>query len=198
MGKPKHARSLPENEAMAVARNLRVSPRKLNLVAGLIRGKKVDTALADLEFSRKRIAQDVKKCVMSAVANAENNHSLDVNDLVVSEAYVGKNLVMKRFAARGRGRASSILKPFSQITVIVRQSEEDGEGGGRVKKAKVEKKPAPKSKGAKDTKAKDAKGAKPAAKAAAKATKEAAKGEKPAAAKSKKSSKAGKAAKETD
>jgi large subunit ribosomal protein L22 len=196
MGKPKRERSLPENEAMAVARNLRVSPRKLNLVAGLIRGKKVDTALADLEFSRKRIAQDVRKCVMSAVANAENNHSLDVNDLVVSEAYVGKNLVMKRFAARGRGRASSILKPFSQITVIVRQTEEDGEGKGRVKKAKAETKPA--AKGAKDTKAKGAKGSKPAAKAPAKAARAPSKAEKPAAAKPKKSSKAGKAGKETD
>ena len=201
MGKPKRERSLPENEAMAVARNLRVSPRKLNLVAGLIRGKKVDNALADLEFSRKRIAQDVRKCVMSAVANAENNHNLDVNDLVVSEAYVGKNLVMKRFAARGRGRASSILKPFSQITVIVRQTEEDDEGRGRVKKARAETKPAAKDAKdtkAKDTKAKGAKGSKPAAKAPAKAAKAASKAEKPAAAKPKKSSKAGKAAKETD
>jgi large subunit ribosomal protein L22 len=194
MGKQKRERSLPENEAMAVARNLRVSPRKLNLVAGLIRGKKVDTALADLEFSRKRIAQDVKKCVMSAVANAENNHNLDVNDLVVSEAYVGKNLVMKRFAARGRGRASSILKPFSQITVIVRQTEEDDEGKGRVKKSKPKagKKPA-----AKESKAKDGKGAKSSAKSGAKSSEKAAKGEKPAA-KAKKSSKAGKATKETD
>src|SRR3972149_6731136 len=124
MGKPKRERALPENEAKAVARNLRVSPRKLNLVAGLIRGKKVDHALADLEFSRKRIAQDVRKCVMSAVANAENNHQLDVNDLVVSEAYVGKNLIMKRFAARGRGRGSQILKPFSEITIIVRRTAE--------------------------------------------------------------------------
>jgi large subunit ribosomal protein L22 len=193
MGKQKRARSLPENEAMSVARNLRVSPRKLNLVAGLIRGKKVDTALADLEFSRKRIAQDVKKCVMSAVANAENNHNLDVNDLVVSEAYVGKNLVMKRFAARGRGRASSIMKPFSQITVIVRQTEEESEGKGRATKSKGDKKPAAKDTKAKDTKAKDGKGAKSAAKPP-----KAAKGEKPAAAKPKKSSKAGKAAKETD
>jgi large subunit ribosomal protein L22 len=187
MGKPKRERSLPENEAMAVARNLRVSPRKLNLVAGLIRGKKVDTALADLEFSRKRIAQDVKKCVMSAVANAENNHSLDVNDLVVSEAYVGKNLVMKRFAARGRGRASSIMKPFSQITVIVRQTEDDGEGKGRAKKPKAEKPASKPAKAKKDTK--DAKPAKAAPKKEAKA-------EKPAASKSNKS-KAGKAAKET-
>jgi large subunit ribosomal protein L22 len=127
MGKEGRERSLADNEARAVAKNLRVSPQKLNLVAGLIRGKKVDKALADLEFSRKRIAQDVRKCVMSAVANAENNHGLDVNALVVSEAWVGKNLVMKRFAARGRGRGASILKPFSQITIIVRQSDVDAE-----------------------------------------------------------------------
>ncbi|MCB1506234.1 MAG: 50S ribosomal protein L22 [Hyphomicrobiaceae bacterium] len=125
MGKPSRERSLPDNEAKAVARNLRVSPQKLNLVAGMIRGKKVDQALADLEFSRKRIAQDVLKCVKSAVANAENNHGLDVDELVVAEAHVGKNLVMKRFHARGRGRASGIEKPFSQITVIVRQTDED-------------------------------------------------------------------------
>ena len=137
MGKPKRERRLSDTEAQAVARNLRVSPRKLNLVAGLIRGKNVDTALADLEFSRKRIAQDVRKCVMSAVANAENNHGLDVNELVVSEAYVGKNLIMRRFAARGRGRASSIEKPFAQLTVIVRQkSEEEAEAGTKKSKAK--------------------------------------------------------------
>ena len=180
MGKPKRERALPENEAKAVARNLRVSPRKLNLVAGLIRGKKVDHALADLEFSRKRIAQDVRKCVMSAVANAENNHQLDVNDLVVSEAYVGKNLIMKRFAARGRGRSSAIMKPFSQITIIVRQTDEEESDKKRVKKAKGEAKPAAKSgKGAKDTKA--------AAPGAAKAGKAAAP----------KTSKGGKSAKET-
>jgi large subunit ribosomal protein L22 len=127
MGKPSRERSLSDKEARAVARNLRVSPQKLNLVAGLIRGKKVDQALADLEFSRKRIAQDVRKCVMSAVANAENNHDLDVNALVVSEAYVGKNLVMKRFAARGRGRGFQIKKPFAQITVVVRETEEEAE-----------------------------------------------------------------------
>ncbi len=187
MGKPKHQRALSDNEAQAVTRNLRVSPRKLNLVAGLIRGKKVDTALADLEFSRKRIAQDVRKCVMSAVANAENNHGLDVNDLVVSEAFVGKNLVMKRFAARGRGRASSILKPFSQITVIVRQTEGDGEDKGRAK-GKAAKKAAGKA-------TKDGKGAK-SAKAAAppKGAKAEAKIEKPTA-KSKKSAPAGKSGK---
>jgi large subunit ribosomal protein L22 len=124
MGKPKRERTLPDTAAKAVARNLKVSPQKLNLVAGLIRGKKVNTALADLEFSRKRIAQDVRKCVMSAVANAENNHGLDVDDLVVAEAYVGKNLVMKRLHARGRGRSARILKPFSQITVVVREMRE--------------------------------------------------------------------------
>ena len=121
MGKPKAERRLPENEVQAVARNLRVSPQKLNLVASMIRGKKVQTALTELEFSRKRIAVDVRKCLMSAVANAENNHGLDVDDLVVSEAFVGKNLVMKRFHARGRGRSGGILKPFSQLTVIVRE-----------------------------------------------------------------------------
>ena len=125
MGKPKRARSLADNEAKAITRNLRISPQKLNLVAGLIRGKKVTQALADLEFSRKRIAADVRKCVMSAVANAENNHGLDVDDLVVTEAFVGKNLVMKRFHARGRGRSAGITKPFSQITVVVRENKPD-------------------------------------------------------------------------
>nr|PZN79412.1 MAG: 50S ribosomal protein L22 [Pseudomonadota bacterium] len=125
MGKPKRERRLSDNEAMAVARNLRVSPRKLNLVAQMIRGKKVNAALADLEFSRKRIAQDVRKCVMSAVANAENNHGLDPDDLIISEAYVGKNLVMKRFHARGRGRSAMVRKPFSQITVIVREVKQE-------------------------------------------------------------------------
>ncbi len=124
MGKPKRERMLRDNEARAVVRNLRVSPQKLNLVAQLIRGKKVDVALADLEFSRKRIARDVRKCVMSAVANAENNHNLDVNELVVTEAHVGKNIVMRRFHARGRGKMSPVEKPFSQLTVVVREVEE--------------------------------------------------------------------------
>jgi len=122
MGKPKAERRLPENEVQAVARNLRVSPQKLNLVAAMLRGKKVQTALTELEVSRKRIAVDVRKCLMSAIANAENNHGLDVDDLVVSEAFVGKNLVMKRFHARGRGRSGGIMKPFSQLTVIVREA----------------------------------------------------------------------------
>ncbi|GMV64006.1 MAG: 50S ribosomal protein L22 [Parvibaculum sp.] len=124
MGKAATKRRLPDNEAQAVGRMLRVSPQKLNLVAQLIRGKKVETALADLTFSRKRIAGDVKKILQSAIANAENNHDLDVDDLVVSEAYVGKNLVMKRWHARARGRVGRIEKPFSQITIVVRQVEE--------------------------------------------------------------------------
>jgi large subunit ribosomal protein L22 len=127
MGKNKRERELADNEARAVVRNLRVSPRKLNLVAQLIRGKKVEAALADLEFSRKRIAQDVRKCVMSAVANAENNHNLDVNDLVITEAHVGKNIVMRRFHARGRGKMSPVEKPFSQLTVVVKEVEEGAE-----------------------------------------------------------------------
>jgi len=124
MGKPQRERTLNDNEARAVTRLIRVSPQKLNLVAQLIRGKKVDRALADLTFSRKRIAKDVKKTLESAIANAENNHDLDVDALVVSEAYVGKNIVMKRIQARARGRAARILKPFSQMTVVVRQVEE--------------------------------------------------------------------------
>jgi len=121
MGKSKHERSLPDNEAKAVARMLRVSPQKLNLVAGLIRGKKVASALADLEFSRKRIAREVRKCLESAIANAENNHDLDVDDLVVAEAHVGKALVLKRFSPRARGRMGKILKPFANLTIVVRQ-----------------------------------------------------------------------------
>ena len=124
MSKPKFERRLKDNEAQAVAKSLRVSPQKLNLVAQLIRGKKVDKALADLTFSRKRIAKDVKKTLQSAVANAENNHSLDVDQLIVAEAYVGKNLVMKRFHTRARGRMGKILKPFSQLTVVVREVQE--------------------------------------------------------------------------
>ena len=124
MGKPARERTLPENEARAVTKLLRVSPQKLNLLAQLIRGKKVDKALADLTFSRKRIARDVKKTLESAIANAENNHDLDVDALIVSEAYVGKKLVMKRLKAGARGRANRIEKPFAQITVIVRQVEE--------------------------------------------------------------------------
>ena len=125
MGKPKNKRMVGDNEARAVTRLLRVSPRKLNDVATTIRGKKVDSALADLTFSRRRIANDVKKTLESAIANAENNHDLDINELVVAEAYVGKNMVMKRFAARARGRASRIEKPFSEITIVVRELGQD-------------------------------------------------------------------------
>jgi large subunit ribosomal protein L22 len=123
MSKKARERSLAENEAKAITRMLRVSPQKLNLVAGLIRGKKVATALADLEFSRKRIARDVRKCLQSAIANAENNHDLDVDELIVSQAHVGKALVIKRFTPRGRGRVGKIMKPFSHLTIIVRQVE---------------------------------------------------------------------------
>ena len=123
MSKKAHERSLAENEAQAVSRMLRVSPQKLNLVAGLIRGKKVAAALADLEFSRKRIARDVRKCLESAIANAENNHDLDVDDLVVVQAHVGKALVLKRHMPRARGRAGKIFKPFSNLTIVVREVE---------------------------------------------------------------------------
>ena len=124
MGKAATPRALGETEAKAIVRNLRVSPQKLNLVAQLIRRKKVATALADLEFSRKRIAVDVRKCLQSAIANAENNHDLDVDALVVAEAHVGKALVMKRFSPRARGRANRIEKPFSHLTIVVREVEQ--------------------------------------------------------------------------
>tara|TARA_B100000482_G_scaffold120917_1_gene87443 strand:- start:126 stop:506 length:381 start_codon:yes stop_codon:yes gene_type:complete len=124
MGKEKNPRRVAENEAMAKLRMLKTSPQKLNLLAGLIRGKKVDRALNDLTFSKKRIAADVKKCLQSAVANAENNHNLDVDELIVSEAYVGKNLTMKRGRPRARGRFGRIIKPFSELTIKVRQLEE--------------------------------------------------------------------------
>jgi large subunit ribosomal protein L22 len=124
MSKEKNPRRVAENEAFAKSKMLRTSPQKLNLVAAMIRGKKVDKALADLTFSKKRIAEDVKKCLQSAIANAENNHGLDVDGLVVAEAYVGKNLVMKRGRPRARGRFGKIMKPFSELTIKVRQVEE--------------------------------------------------------------------------
>jgi large subunit ribosomal protein L22 len=123
MSKRARQRTLGENEAKAVARMLRVSPQKLNLVATLIRGKAVATALADLEFSRKQIARDVRKCLESAIANAENNHQLDVDDLIVAQAHVGKAIVLKRFSPRGRGRMGRIFKPFSNLTIVVREVE---------------------------------------------------------------------------
>ena len=121
MGKENNPRRVAENEAFAKTKMLRTSPQKLNLVAQLIRGKKVDKALADLTFSHKRIAGDVKKCLQSAIANAENNHNLDVDSLVVAEAWVGKNLTMKRGRPRARGRFGRIVKPFSELTITVRQ-----------------------------------------------------------------------------
>ncbi len=127
MGKAKAPRRLADNEARAVLRTIRISPQKLNLVAAMIRGKKVSAALADLEFSRKRIAGTVKRTLESAIANAENNHDLDVDALVVAEAWVGKSITMKRFMARGRGRASRIEKPFSNLTIVVREVAEQGE-----------------------------------------------------------------------
>ena len=123
MGKVKRERALEETEARARTSMIRISAQKLNLVAQLIRGRKASAALADLQFSRKRIAVDVKKCLESAIANAENNHDLDVDDLVVAEAHVGNGIVMKRFAPRGRGRSGRVYKPFSQLTIVVRQVE---------------------------------------------------------------------------
>ncbi|MCL4189136.1 MAG: 50S ribosomal protein L22 [Rhodobacteraceae bacterium] len=123
MGKEKNPRRVAENEAMAKLGMLRTSPQKLNLVAAMIRGKKVERALADLTFSKRRIAGDVRKCLQSAIANAENNHGLDVDELVVAEAWVGKNLVLKRGRPRARGRYGKIMKPFSEITIKLRQVE---------------------------------------------------------------------------
>jgi large subunit ribosomal protein L22 len=124
MGKAKNERRVGDDQAMAKASNLRVSPQKLNLVAQMIRGKKVDKALAELEFSQKRISKEVKRCLESAIANAENNHNLDIDQLVVDRAFVGKNMVLKRWTPRGRGRMGRIFKPFAEITIVVRQVEE--------------------------------------------------------------------------
>ena len=124
MGKPKHPRRLRETDAMAMARQLRTSPRKLNLVAQSIRGKSAEAALAELTFSKRRIAKDVRKVLQSAVANAENNHQLDVDRLYVAEATVGKAFVMRRYRARARGRIGRIIKPWSSLTVVVREREE--------------------------------------------------------------------------
>ena len=124
MSKDKNPRRVADNEAMAKLRMLRTSPQKLNLVAAMIRGKKGDRALTDLTFSKKRIAEDVRKCLQSAIANAENNHNLDVDELIVAEAYVGKNMTMKRGRPRARGRFGKIVKPVSEITIKVRQVEE--------------------------------------------------------------------------
>ena len=124
MGKQARERSLADNEARAFQKAIRVSPQKLNLVAAMIRGKNVDKALADLTFSKRRISGDVKKVLQAAIANAENNHQLDVDQLYVKEAFVGKAFTMKRFRARARGRAAKIMKPFSNLTIVVSEREE--------------------------------------------------------------------------
>ena len=124
MGQKKNPRRISDTQAMAKARMIRTSPQKLNLVAQLIRGKRVEKALAELTFSRKRVAQHVKKVLESAIANAENNHDLDIDQLVVEQAFVGKNMVMKRWTPRARGRVGHIHKPFSELTIIVKQVEE--------------------------------------------------------------------------
>ena len=124
MGKKQTPRALKDNEAKAILKVMRVSPQKLNLLATQIRGKKVETALAELAFSPKRIARDVRKTLESAVANAENNHGLDTDALVVAEAFVGRSIIMKRIMARARGRASRILKPYSHLTIVVREAQE--------------------------------------------------------------------------
>ena len=163
MGKDARARVLADNQAKAVGYNIRTSPRKLNLVAQTIRGMRAEAALNTLTFSRKRIAHSVKKVLQSAIANAENNHDLDVDDLVVTEAHVGKNMVLQRFHARARGRGASVEKPFSQLTIIVQEKREE----------KAEK-DAAKKKGGKKTKSDSKPGAKASAKkpAAKKAAKE--------------------------
>ena len=148
MGKEARARVLADNQAKAVGYNIRTSPRKLNLVAQSIRGLKAEAALNSLTFSRKRIAHSVKKVLQSAIANAENNHDLDVDDLIVTEAHVGKNMILQRFHARARGRGASIEKPFSQLTIVVQEKREEKAEADKKKpgkKAKSNSKPAAKS-----------------------------------------------------
>jgi large subunit ribosomal protein L22 len=142
MSKPGKERTLADTEAQAVGRMMRTSQYKLNLVAGLIRGKKVDRAIADLTFSNKRISNDVLKILKSAIANAENNHNLDVDDLVVAQAWTGKDMVLKRFHARGRGKGARILKPFSELTIVLREEKQEK----KAKKTKGKGKPAAKKK----------------------------------------------------
>ena len=166
MGKESRARVLADHQAMAIGRNIRVSPRKLNLVAQQIRGKKVDRALNELTFSPKRIARDVKKILQSAIANAENNHDLDVDDLVVREASVGKNLVMKRFHARARGNSGGVEKFFSQITIVVEEKRE-AEKKDAKPEAKAEETAKPARKSSAKTPAKKPAAKKPAKKPAA-------------------------------
>lgn len=169
MGQSANDRRVSDNEAMAMVKHLRTSPQKLNLVAQTIRGKNAGTALVDLEFNNRRISQDVRKCLQSAIANAENNHGLDVDRLYVAEAFVGKDLVMKRFRPRARGRAAAILKPFSRLTVVVREREDEAKAKKAAPKKETAKvdvtKSAPKKEATDKTEAKA-----PAKKAAAKKT----------------------------
>jgi len=146
MGKKSLARVLSDSQAKAIGRNIRTSPRKLNLVAQTIRGKRAEAALNELTFSPRRVAIEVKKVLESAIANAENNHDLDVDDLVVTEASVGKNMVLKRFHARARGRGAGIEKPFSQITIVVEEKPAEKE---EAKKPAAKKKTTAKSSSAK-------------------------------------------------
>ena len=170
MGQKSNERRVAPNEAMAMAKHLKTSPQKLNLVAQTIRGKDAGTALVDLEFNNRRIAQDVRKVLQSAVANAENNHGLDVDKLYVAEAYVGKSITMKRWRARARGRASKILKPFSRMTIVVRERDSEGKKAPAAKKPEAKKVDVTKSSPAKaEPKKEEAKKA-PAKKAAAKKT----------------------------
>jgi large subunit ribosomal protein L22 len=161
MGKEARARVLADNQAKAVGYNIRTSPRKLNLVAQTIRGKKVDAALNELTFSSKRVSHEVKKVLQSAIANAENNHDLDVDDLVVIEASVGKNMVLQRFHARARGRGASVEKPFAQITIVVEEKvaekEEKKAAPKKGAKAKTDSKPTAKAPAKKKPAAKTAK-----------------------------------------
>jgi len=154
MGKQALERQLAPNEAKAVANRLRISPRKLNLVAGMIRGMSVTNALTQLTFSSKRVAEEVKKALQSAIANAENNHNLNVDSLYVKEAYVGKNLVMKRMHTRGRGRSSRVLRPFANLTLIVHEKGEETASAPKTDKKAAAKKPAAKKAAAPKTAAK--------------------------------------------
>tara|TARA_B100001559_G_C16260691_1_gene511342 strand:+ start:132 stop:512 length:381 start_codon:yes stop_codon:yes gene_type:complete len=124
MGKQSNKRRLSDSEALARSKAIRISPQKLNLVAGLIRGKKVDRALADLTFSKRRVSDQVKKVLQAAIANAENNHQLDVDQLIVTEASVGRAFAMRRWRARARGRGAGITKPYSNLTIIVKENQE--------------------------------------------------------------------------
>jgi large subunit ribosomal protein L22 len=145
MGQKANERRVKDNEAMAMAKYLRTSPQKLNLVCQTIRGKTAGKALVDLEFNNRRIAEEVRKVLQSAVANAENNHNLDVDRLVVSEAFVGKSITMKRFRARARGRGAQILKPFSRLTIIVREREDEAQAAAKPAKKAETKKAEPKA-----------------------------------------------------